>query len=422
MNVLDRGPRLKVVAVAKYPPLRGLPHGESPIDGALERYSRDAGVEIEWVFPSNSERRTGWHDKLRQGKVEFRTFTWGFSLFGAIHGLCKLVRGWPPRACLHVMRSFEPQTKEMTRAVQDRKPDVIYVGSPDAAMAFGRRWDIPVVYNSIDSLTFRAANGALGTKRGMTRRLLQWWTSNLDRDLCVDKDLVIFVTERDRRNAPHVGQCRSIAIPNGCDVERFSPAGVRAKAHEPLIAYVGSRRYPPNVAAMKLLVSEIAPLVWKTAPQANFCFIGADNEVMPGQFGLADDRLIFRGYVDDLNQELNRAWLALIPLDGGGGIKNKVLDAMACGLPVVGFEEAFNGIPDRGAYVKCQTPRECARAVLALIGDPERRRAMGARGREHAEDVSWRTQANRYYAEWRRLYNDNLDGGNRVAAMGRKIL
>jgi glycosyltransferase involved in cell wall biosynthesis len=165
--------------------------------------------------------------------------------------------------------------------------------------------------------------------------------------------------------------------------------------------FQGSPRYPPNLQAIEVLVREVAPVVWAELPDVVFRFVGAGNESLSGTIVGEDERLQFVGYASDLGEELRRAWLSLAPMADGAGIKNKVLDALASGLPVLGFAEAFSGLESPGGTVAVNTPAEMAQRATAMIRDDEWRKRLGMDARSFAESVSWPRQVALYVDAWR---------------------
>ena len=94
------------------------------------------------------------------------------------------------------------------------------------------------------------------------------------------------------------------------------------------------------------------------------------------------------GFVDDTRDYLRRASISIAPLRIARGIQNKVLEAMAMGLPVVGTTSAtqgVNGSPGRD-YLVAEDPDSFAQAVESLLRSPERARELGAAGRKFVED------------------------------------
>ena len=296
------------------------------------------------------------------------------------------------------------------RAIAAHRPHVVFLASPYAALVEPRRMAVPVVYNSMDALTFAIDNGSYGATSGLRAAVRRAQMDRFDRYACEGKNIVMFVTERDAREATHA--VNTAVVPNGADAGRFRPASPDDAAAAPTILFQGSPRYPPNRRAIELIVADIAPRVWHAIPTAVFRFVGGGNEVLREGVGRSDDRLEFAGYVDDLGAEWRRAWVALAPIEHGAGIKNKVLDAMTSGVPVVGLPEAFTGLEDAPGTFEAQTSQDLAREVVELLQDPERRRREGASARRYAESVAWPRQVGRYVDVWRKAAAGSGEAGS----------
>ena len=88
----------------------------------------------------------------------------------------------------------------------------------------------------------------------------------------------------------------------------------------------------------------------------------------------------------DLDPLYRSADIVLAPLPHGGGTKNKTLEAMAWGLPVIGTPQAFTGLPqlDGEAFVVEQLdPARVAERIAALRDDPELRLHLGLAARRY---------------------------------------
>ena len=82
---------------------------------------------------------------------------------------------------------------------------------------------------------------------------------------------------------------------------------------------------------------------------------------------------------------------------------NKTLDAMASGLPVVGFEYAFRGLPKLNSPITCRDAQDCADAVRRLLSDEGLRIKLGDMARKEAEGMAWSTRVKDYLRLWRSL-------------------
>lgn len=304
-----------------------------------------------------------------------------------------------PRRVLLTLKEAGILRAGIAAAIEEHQPHLLYLASPYAALLASGPYRVPVVYNSMDSLVGAFENGSYGRPSGLRASWRRLLLHRFDRFACAGKDLTMFVTEQDAANAPYVA--RTAAIANGADTDRFRPAPPEAKADVPTLVFQGSPRYLPNLRAIETIVHEVAPYVWSAFPEAVFQFFGSGNEGLDVSLGGGDERLQFVGYVDDLGAALRRAWIALAPMEDGAGIKNKVLDAAASGLPCVGLPEAFSGLSDPCGSIEVASPAEVGPAVVELLKDDELRAELGAAARAYAESVAWPRQIERYVATWR---------------------
>lgn len=167
-------------------------------------------------------------------------------------------------------------------------------------------------------------------------------------------------------------------IPNGTDTAAFAPdAGV---AREELVVFSGAMDYRANAEAVVWFARETWPLVRAQRPHARFAIVGSN----PGpnvQALAALDGIVVTGRVERVQPWLQRARVAVAPLQVARGIQNKVLEALACATPVVATPAALEGIPGVRGVVAAATPNDLARAVVELLRRPEDAVALGAEGR-----------------------------------------
>jgi glycosyltransferase involved in cell wall biosynthesis len=136
------------------------------------------------------------------------------------------------------------------------------------------------------------------------------------------------------------------------------------------LLFVAGFGHPPNVDAAAWLVSEVMPLVWVEEPRATLRLVGSkpSDEVR----ALASDRVEVTGYVSDAQlEELYRtARVAVVPLRFGAGVKHKVVEALAQGVPLVTTPVGAQGLPWLSeACAIASEPDAIARHVLQLLRD-----------------------------------------------------
>ncbi len=151
----------------------------------------------------------------------------------------------------------------------------------------------------------------------------------------------------------------------------------------PRALFTGAMSRPSNAESLRWFLDEVWPTVRTKVPVASMVVAGADppkwlaHSAIPG--------LSVTGYVDDLDPFYRDAFLFVAPLRLGAGLKFKVLDAMAYGLPVVATSIAAEGIleqcgPECFAAVT-DDPRRMAEAIVNLFTYPDIARVVGRRAR-----------------------------------------
>ena len=177
------------------------------------------------------------------------------------------------------------------------------------------------------------ARWSLRLKRRIARRF--------ERQIYVGFDRVLLNAGPDERCLKSLApELRTAVIPQGVDVpEAIVPVAQRPGSN---MVFVGNFSYGPNVHAALRLVNEILPRVRERVPGATVSLVGADPS--PSLRRLAGAGVEVTGTVPDVLPWLTRARVFVSPLTTGAGMKNKVLEAMASGTPVVATPLSCDGI------------------------------------------------------------------------------
>ena len=165
-------------------------------------------------------------------------------------------------------------------------------------------------------------------------------------------------------------------IENGIDLTSFLPEGPPEASAS--VVFCGVMNYGPNVLGAIWLAREVWPLVRASRPDAQLTLIGASPT--SAVKGLANDAfgIVVTGTVPDVRPYLQRAAVAAAPLRVARGVQNKVLEAVASGLPCVVTQQVAAGLP-RELSPACRigaTAEEFASSLIALLNrTPSERRA-----------------------------------------------
>lgn len=147
---------------------------------------------------------------------------------------------------------------------------------------------------------------------------------------------VILVTDEDAVAVRALNPAlRTVVIPNGVDADHYAPDG-RARSG---VLFTGVLNYPPNEQAAVRLAERIMPVVRRSIPDVTLSLVGRS----PGTRVQGLDATLLAD-VPDLRPHLWGAAVYACPMESGTGIKNKLLEAMAAGVPVVATSLACQGL------------------------------------------------------------------------------
>lgn len=179
----------------------------------------------------------------------------------------------------------------------------------------------------------------------------------------------------------------SCVLRNGVDLEHFRPAPELAEPGH--IVFTGVMDYFPNVDACEFFAREVLPSIRREHPEARFSIVGSHPTAEVRALGNLPGVTV-TGFVQDTRDWLARASVAVAPLRIARGIQNKVLEACAMGLPVVGSTCATQGVEwraEQGAapFVVADGAAATTAAVLALLKDRAAAEKLGRSARTFVE-------------------------------------
>ncbi len=220
---------------------------------------------------------------------------------------------------------------------------------------------------------------------------------------------VVVFTERDKRALERFKLATPIVrIPPGVKIPELAldPEG----CSPPNLLFVGSFVHFPNIDAAGRLVQKIFPLVQERIRDLELYLVGSQPAAQlanrPG--------VTVTGTVPDVTPYLNRASLFVAPLRLGGGVRIKILEALAAGKAVVTSPLAVEGLEIQNGEQLClaESDEEFAQAILYLLSHPHQRVALARRARLWAQrNLAW----DKSLAAYEQLY-ENLLAPLRVPA------
>jgi GT2 family glycosyltransferase/glycosyltransferase involved in cell wall biosynthesis len=156
----------------------------------------------------------------------------------------------------------------------------------------------------------------------------------------------------------------------------------RASGREPYtLLFLGSFRHLPNVEALQWFLQEVFPRIRKEEPRARLVIVGSDP---PPRHSLRDPEAIeMIGFVEDVREPLMRYSVFVCPILAGSGVRVKLLEAFASGIPVVSTRMGAEGLADKDGEIcaLADEPAAFAGHVVRLLRHPEEAEALARHAR-----------------------------------------
>jgi polysaccharide biosynthesis protein PslH len=320
-----------------------------------------------------------------------------------------LSRWWDVAAALPpgTARDAIRLTKPLREELGSLNPDVVHVTSGRlAALGYLRRLldGRPAVLAALDAWHLNveaAAEVALGPERTL-RRIEGLLVKRFERLAYKRFHRVVVVSEEDRRALLEVRPDLPIeVIPNGVDAVAYEWDG-SPRDHN-LIVFTGVMSYAPNVTAAEYLARRILPRVQQANPSARLALVGR-NPAPQVQVLARLPGVEVVGEVPDMRPWLSKAGVYACPMLTGTGIKNKLLEAMANGLPCVATPRALQGLSARpGVEVLLGSTEESfAKEVSRVMQEAGFANRIGSAGRTYVRaHHSWAAVAEEYLRIYR---------------------
>ena len=256
-------------------------------------------------------------------------------------------------------QSFSPaffhsgaMARRIAEAVQSRSYDLIFVFSSSMAH-YAEPWpDLPKILDLVDvdsekwvqyGSRTRGPQSWLWNREG--RRLAQY-ESALVSSFC---NTLVCTDAEARLLRSRALRGRISVLQNSLDTDYYTPEGVpvpeEIRALQPYVVFTGSMDYFPNVDAVRFFCREVLPGIRAQVPKLRFVIAGRNPSAEVVQLA-STPGVVVTGTVPDIRPYLRGSAAAIAPMRIARGVQNKILEALAMGIPVVASSRAASALPE----------------------------------------------------------------------------
>jgi polysaccharide biosynthesis protein PslH len=332
-----------------------------------------------------------------------RAYCRSVSIFRSDHGIRAKVRA--------TTGAIDPALARFTSdAVVKVRPDVLHLeggGLAGLLRSTARGWPGVLCVHDSRAVRYREFAGYAARARERFRlRLFSILARYQERRWFGYADRVVVTSPSDAQAlSGAVGAERIAVIPNGVDLEYFAyqPAPEAGR-----IVFTGNMSWPPNEDAAEHFARDLMPAIQSRIPGTSFWIVGAQPSARIENLSSISGVHV-TGTVADIRPWIWSAAVYASPLRFGLGVKNKILEAMASGAPIVATSRSLSGTPlidGRHAMIADDDAKFTA-AVVRLLSEPALRESLSREARRKVEtENSWQSVAVKYEEVYREVLAD----------------
>lgn len=280
-------------------------------------------------------------------------------------------------------------SRRLQRLINDRyiesPPDLIYCHLIRMT-EYVRHLPVPKVLDYMDAFSlgmFRASANSKNPFWKYVYRLEAALCAHYERFVFPDFDGSTIISEQDQKALKILNNDKVIVVSNGIDVDQFYyEENIERKEQ---ILFIGNLGYAPNVRAVHYLIYEIMPRLWEKRPEARLVLAGA--RPVPWLKRIRDSRIKLLGWVEDIRDAYSQGSVFVAPLFTGSGMQNKILEAMAVGVPCVTTRIVNDSIlaSSNSEILVAEKADEFVDQIILLFDNEEQFRMLSKKGRTFVE-------------------------------------
>ena len=249
-------------------------------------------------------------------------------------------------------------------------------------------------HNAVWTIVRRAATEAKWSIRRIPAEFEWRKLRRYEGEICRDFDLTTVVSRQDYAALAEAAGAdfRAEVIPIAVDTKQlaFLPRTPEARH----IISIATMFYPPNVEGVYWFARKVFPLIRRRSQQTHFLIVGSRPPAKVCRLARPGSHIGVTGYLVDLESVLKQSAVMVVPVHSGSGMRVKILEAFARGIPVVSTTigiEGIDALPDVHLLV-ADSPDQFARAVIRVLEEPQLARRLAEAARSFVgTHYDWRT-------------------------------
>jgi glycosyltransferase involved in cell wall biosynthesis len=264
--------------------------------------------------------------------------------------------------------------RAMAAETQAWRPDLVYCDHLSMG-EYARRLGVPIVYDA-HNVEFAILQRFAGTRADPITRVaaaVEWRrVRRYEAALCRESRLVFVVSDVDRQALTALAGAGVPFVEVPIAVDAAGTTSIAALTRSPRLLFLGGLHWPPNADALLTFVREMWPRVRASRPDATLTSVGRDDHSSAAECRAAPG-VQLTGWVPEIDPFVQESRVLVVPMRAGSGMRVKILEAMARGLPVVSTSVGCEGIgvePGRHLLL-ADTADAFADAVLRVLSDDE---------------------------------------------------
>jgi glycosyltransferase involved in cell wall biosynthesis len=279
---------------------------------------------------------------------------------------------------LQVLYYYSKELENIVSKFDKNNFDIIHVNTLRTEVYFNDKPELPLLIDLHDSMILNIKR-RLDKETGIAKLIYK-----------IEHDRVKKYEENIVKQYPHImvlaeqdkeilGNEKISVIPIGVDTDSFKNDKILSNSKT--LIFSGNMSYTPNVDAIEWFILNCWEDVKKTVPSAKLVIAGTNpsNRLIPYK---QDSSINITGKVESIVDEINKAQIAITPMQIGSGMQNKVLEAMACGLPVITTTLGLGSIEanNNKNIIVADTPAEFTKQCIELLLNYDRAKQIGLLG------------------------------------------